>query len=101
MNPSESPNDRPRVSVIEITFDDGSSDTIQLFPSDTESLELFGWTRRRDERTKNAGAYTTSAIATYLYETAISGHCIDFDRLDKLGVELYKTYERCRKPGGT
>lgn len=87
-----------RVSVIEITFDDGSSDTIQLFPSDGKSLELFGWTRRREGRKKNSGAYTMGAIATYLFETAISGDCIDFDRPDSLGIELGKAYERCRKP---
>ena len=87
---------KPRVSVIEITFDDGSSDTIQLFPNDGESLELFGWTRRRDGRTKNSGAYTLDAIATYLYETAVTGDRIDFDNLDGLGVELQKAYELCR-----
>ena len=91
----------PRVSVIEITFDDGSSDTIQLFPSDGESMKLFGWTRRRNERKKNSGAYTAAAIATYLYETAHRGECIEFGCFDRLGVELQRAYERCRDSNGS
>jgi hypothetical protein len=85
-----------RVSVIEITFEDGSSDTIQLYPKDGESIAIFGWTRRRKGRKKNSGAYTMPEIATYLYETAYRGESVEHGRFDRLDIELQKAYERCR-----
>jgi len=38
----------PRISVIEVTFEDGSSDTIQFMPDEKPSHSLYGWTRRRN-----------------------------------------------------
>lgn len=86
----------PRVSVIEITFEDGSSDTIQLLSSGCEGVEFYDWTCRHGGRKKNSGAYTAVAIATYLYATAITGECINFAWLTRMTVALGEAYARCR-----
>ena len=91
----------PRLSVIEVTFDDGSSsDTIQFHPGDAVGgMDLCSWIKRRDGRKTTTGLHTTGAVAVYLFETAISGKHIDNESHDfLLGVELMKVYARCRLP---
>ena len=89
-----------RISVIEVTFEDGSSDTIELIPDEKPSHSLYGWTRRSNGKKVRSGAYTMRAIAAYLYEAAIRGEFIESVRLD-LDSELGKAYQKCRKVKST
>ena len=85
----------PRISVIEVTFEDGSSDTIQFVPDKPPSHSLYGWTRRRNGKKTTSGAYTMRAIATYLFEEAMRGESLARGRLETLDSELGKAYQKC------
>jgi len=86
----------PRISVIEVTFEDGSSDTIQLYPQQ-DDFSLYGWTRRRIGKKLYRSAYTMTAIAAYLYETAFRGEASERNRFDDYVVKLEKAYRECGK----
>lgn len=86
----------PRISVIEVTFEDGTSDTIQFMPDEKPSHSLYGWTRRRIGKKTRSDAFTMRAIAAYLYQAAIRGESIEQCRLD-IDSELGKAYQKCRK----
>jgi hypothetical protein len=88
---------KPRVSVIEVTFEDGSADSIQFFPAGNgNGIRLCDWTRKRKGRNRKTGAYTKTAIAAYLYELSCRGECFDYNRFDLLALALQKTYDSYR-----
>lgn len=86
----------PRISVIEVTLEDSSSDTIQFVPDKPPSHSLYEWTRRRNGKKTACGAYTMIGIASYLYQAAIRGESIERRRLD-VDSELGKAYQKCVK----
>jgi len=86
----------PRICVIEVTFEDGSSDTIQFVPDKLPSHSLYEWTRRRNGKKTACGAYTMIGIAAYLYQAAIRGESIEQRRHD-IDLELGKAYRGCCK----
>jgi hypothetical protein len=85
----------PRISAIEVTFEDGSSDTIQFIPDEKPSNSLYGWTRRRNGEKTTSGAYTMRSIAAYLYEEAMRGESLARGSLEDLDSELGKAYQKC------
>jgi hypothetical protein len=68
---NKQPSAEPRVTRIEIHYNDGSKDVIRTAPKERTRIPLFGWTRSTPDSTFN-GAYTSYAIAAMLFQTALS-----------------------------
>jgi hypothetical protein len=78
-----------------VTFDDGSSDTIQFSSAHDDRYPLYGWTIRRNGRKKYSGLFTMITMASYLYQLAYRGENVD-DRFD-LDGPLQKAYQKAAR----
>jgi hypothetical protein len=74
MNTANQPT--PRVMQIEIHYDDGSKDVIKTVTKERTRIPLFGWTRSSPNPVSK-GAYTNTAIAAMLFQTAMTRRLVN------------------------
>ena len=71
----------PAVTRIRVEYDDGSCDTIEAIQRG--DFPLYGLTRNRPDLERPRGAYTTAAIAAFLFSTAFSNKWTEYSAADK------------------
>ncbi len=78
----------PRVTRIEVHYDDGSSDVMTTIPKEGTELPLFSWSRSAPSDPFPQRAYTSTAVATVLFQTALTRRLMPASPMDKDTMEL-------------
>lgn len=69
---STSSTQSPRVARIEVHYDDGSKDVMVTAPRQRTEIPLFVWSRSSPANNFTQHAYTSTAVATVLFQTALT-----------------------------
>ena len=80
------------ITTIHIEYGDGSTDDIEPLPDDNMKIVLYGWRRTRPKCQLPEGIYSTSAIAAFLFQSALAGHLTEYDSKDPKTCALIRDY---------
>ena len=81
----------PRVTRIEIHYDDGSKDEIKTVPKNATQIPLFIWSRSSSV-SKFKHARTSAAVAAVLFQTALTRRLMDHEPKDKSTLGLLRGF---------
>jgi len=70
------------ITRIHIEYADGSVDEIEALPEHNTNIPLYGWRRTRPASEGRPGAYSTPAIAAFLFQTALARQLTEYDLTD-------------------
>src|SRR5262245_26758440 len=96
MKTEESEN-KPRLLRIQLDYEDGSRDDIEVLSGGSSELPLYGWKRERPDERMPAGAYTRGAIAVILFNTVLEQRLTEYNVADPKIRELFSNVEALSK----
>jgi hypothetical protein len=90
MNTNNTP--APRVTRIEIHYEDGAKDTMIPAPRERTEIPLYIWTRSSQMAGFNKNAYTSGAVAIVLFQTALTRRLMKSNPMDKETIALARGF---------
>lgn len=82
----------PRVARIEIHYEDGSKDVMIAAPKHRTKVPLFIWSRSFPTNSFTHHAYTSTAVATVLFQTALTRQLMPPSPWDKDTLALTRGF---------
>ena len=82
----------PRVVRIEVHYQDGSKDVMMTAPSHRTQVPLFVWSRSSPTTNFAQHAYSSTAVATVLFQTALTRQLMPPSPRDKDTLALARGF---------
>lgn len=81
----------PRVTGIEVHYEDGSTDVIMTVAKAASQIPLFTW-ERRSEAQEFQKAFTSAEVAGILFQTLLTRRMMPMGRLNLDTMDLLKNF---------
>lgn len=82
----------PRVARIEVHYEDGSKDVMMTAPRHRTEIPLYVWSRTSPANNFTQHAYTSTAVATVLFQTALTRRLMPTSPMDKDTLALVRGF---------
>ena len=82
----------PRVARIEVHYEDGSKDVMITAPKHRTEIPLYVWSRSSPLTNFTQHAYTSTAVATVLFQTALTRQLMPPSPRDKDTLALTRGF---------